>query len=161
MKPEQEHPAPPKTGFRPPDFLLPKADSATRRRHGEPGIYLSWGGEVYGPAAVEDVISGIRTSWFADDALFWFEGQTEWRPVGEFPDIAAKLTPKRAMLLTPQHAVAGTAAQRPDAPRRPAMPKAPKHRRDYRGLGIVMIFVLLAVGLTAGLLVLLHLYVQG
>ncbi len=160
MNPEEKQPEPPKTGFRPPDFLLPKADAASRRRHGEPGIYLSWGGEVYGPAAVGDVISGVRTSWFADDALFWFEGQTEWRPVAEFPDVAAQLPKKSAMLLTPKGA-AGKAAPNPDAPRRPAMPKAPKHRRDYRGLGIVIVFVLLAVGLTVGLLVLLHLYVQG
>lgn len=158
MNPEQTQPESPKPGFRPPDFLLPKADGPTRRRLGEPDIYLSWSGQVYGPAAVDDVITGIRTSWFEDDALFWFEGQTSWRPVAEFPDLATVITQKRNSLSA---VPPGAGAAKSDAPRRPLMPRPPKPQRDYRGLGIVIMFVLLAIGLTVGILLLLHTFVRG
>lgn len=153
MSPEQQQSESPAPGFRPPDFLLPKAEGPTRRRLGEPDIYLSWGGQVYGPAAVDDVIAGVRTSWFEDDALFWFEGQTDWLPVGTFPDLAVQITQKRNAL-SALHAGSGTSKSEP--PRRPLIPRPPKPQRDYRGLGIIILFVLLAIGLTVGILLLLH-----
>jgi hypothetical protein len=72
--------------FRPPDDFLPtRAQNAQRSHAGEPEIFLSWGGAIYGPARAEEVTAGVRTSWFDKDTLFWVEGQTEWRPVDEFP----------------------------------------------------------------------------
>jgi hypothetical protein len=49
-------------------------------------IYLSWGGEIYGPAGAEEVLAGIRASWFESGALYWHEGLEEWRPLTDFPD---------------------------------------------------------------------------
>ena len=74
--------------FRPPDDFLPaRAQNAQRTAAGEPEIFLSWGGAIYGPARADEVAAGGRTSWFERDTLFWFEGQTEWRPVDEFPGL--------------------------------------------------------------------------
>jgi hypothetical protein len=47
-------------------------------------IFLSWGGEIFGPATPEEVANGIRTSWFEQSALYWHEGLEEWKPVYEF-----------------------------------------------------------------------------
>lgn len=74
--------------FRPPDELLPAhAKKAPRPEKGEKEIFLSWGGAIYGPARAEEVAAGVRTSWFEKGTLFWFEGQTEWLPVSEFPGL--------------------------------------------------------------------------
>jgi hypothetical protein len=164
-------PAPktPRSALRPPDFLLPQADkSAARNRVGEPDVYVSWGGQVYGPTAVEDVINGVRTSYFEEDALFWFESRDGWRPVSELP-----------ALFEESSADLPTAARLHPAPSegiKPAWPGARKHtsasgerrrRRGHRnratrptraqigGRLIVIAAVLLAVVLTAGLLVLM------
>jgi hypothetical protein len=165
-------PAPktPRSPLRPPDFLLPQADkSAARKRSGEPDVYVSWGGQIYGPTAVEDVIKGVRTSYFEEDALFWFESRDEWRPVSELPALFEEPT-----------ADLPTAARLHPAPSegiKPAWPGARKRssssgerrRRSHRnraakptpaqvgGRLIVMAAVLLAVVLTAGLLVLMSL----
>jgi len=72
---------------RPPDFLLPKISGKTAEaRQGK--IYLSWGGEIYGPAATEEVLAGIRASWFENGALYWHEGLEEWKPLADFPQSA-------------------------------------------------------------------------
>ena len=79
---------PPRENFRPAEQLLPAhAQRAARSGSGDAQIFLSWGGAIYGPARAEEVAAGVRTSWFDKDALFWFEGQTEWRPVNEFPQL--------------------------------------------------------------------------
>ena len=175
MTPENM-PAPPAgpttPSLRPPDFLLPTPDQATsRRRHGEPEIYVSWGGKVYGPSGVDEVISGVRTSYFEEDALFWFEGRSEWRPVEELPDLVASEMPALP--------VAGVPHIQPAEPIRPHWPgdasstnrnsrgKRRRHNRKGRasrasrsgraGRLIVLGAVLLAVVLTAGLLLLLSL----
>jgi hypothetical protein len=84
MSPEQSASA----RFRPPDNFLPAHAQRTSRTSGdEPEIFLSWGGAIYGPARADEVTAGVRTSWFEKDTLFWFEGQTEWRPVDEFPGL--------------------------------------------------------------------------
>lgn len=164
-----EKPAP---ALRPPDFLLPKSDlPAARRRSGDPEIYLSWGGEVYGPAAVAEVVKGVRTSWFEEGTLYWFEGRSDWRPVGEFPDIAGGLTGKRnapapsneSKTPAPAEPAADnqTGETMPVAPKKPKMPRISKPKGDYRGIGIVVVFVLLAVGLTVGILLLLHMFRIG
>jgi hypothetical protein len=70
---------------RPPDFLLPKASGKVAEgRHRK--IYLSWGGEIYGPATEEEVLAGIRASWFEGSAIYWHEGLEEWKPLADFPD---------------------------------------------------------------------------
>jgi hypothetical protein len=79
---------PPRENFRPAEQLQPAhAPNTARSRGGEAQIFLSWGGAIYGPARPDEVAAGVRTSWFDKEALFWFEGQTEWRPVNEFPQL--------------------------------------------------------------------------
>jgi hypothetical protein len=80
-------PEPPASGrCRPPENFLPAhAQRSARTEGGETEIFLTWGGAVYGPARAEEVTAGVRTAWFEKGTLFWFEGQTEWRPVEEFP----------------------------------------------------------------------------
>lgn len=76
--------------FRPPDELLPaRGQKTSQRGKGETEIFLSWGGAIYGPARPDEVVAGVRTGWFDKETLFWFEGQPEWLPVGEFPDLQA------------------------------------------------------------------------
>ena len=173
-------PAPPSTGaspaLRPPDFFLPKTDLTTPgRRTGEPDVYVSWGGQIYGPSAVDDVVSGLRTSYFEQDALFWFEGRDAWSPVGElralFKDEAPIALPAATVLHTPP-----AEGIRPQWPGRKtaSTPGAPTERRRRRKSGrnnrtprpgpniligrlIVLCAVLFAVLVTAGLLVLLSL----
>lgn len=74
--------------FRPPDELLPSRGQKTARSgNGETEIFLSWGGAIYGPARPDEVAAGVRTAWFDKETLFWFEGQSEWLPVSEFPGL--------------------------------------------------------------------------
>ena len=166
-------PAPktPRSALRPPDFLLPQADkTAARKRSGEPDVYVSWGGQIYGPTAAEDVIKGVRTSYFEEDALFWFESRDAWRPVSELPALfeesaaelptAARLHPAPSEGITPAW---------PGARKRPSSAGERRRRRSHRnragkptraqigGRLIVIAAVLLAVILTAGLLVLMSL----
>jgi len=164
--PKTPHPA-----LRAPDFLLPQADkSAARKRSGQPDVYVSWGGQIYGPTAAEDVIKGVRTSYFEEDALFWFESRDAWRPVSELPALfeestadlptAARLHPSPSEGIKPAW---------PGARKRPSSSGERRRRRSHRGRAakptraqiggrlIVMAAVLLAVILTAGLLVLMSL----
>lgn len=128
-------------------------------------IYLSWGGKVYGPSSRDEVMAGIRTAWFEHDALYWHEGLDQWKPVGEFP-VSFEDTRRYSADDVRSGAV-------PAAPTLPAA--APKERRASgnsrrtRGSGpgpqrlggkgrmIVLGFVLLAVLLTVGILLLLML----
>jgi len=164
---ENEQPLHSPPRFRPPDALLPSnQQSAARSRGGEQGIFLSWGGAIYGPASTEEVIAGVRTSWFEDGTLFWFEGQTEWRPVTELPGIVDG----------GHHTLAGrrvgeAPADAPPLPgtRKHVRPSSKPHRRHGRkpkskrrhgrtsrpGRMIIFAFVLLAVAVTVGLLILL------
>lgn len=152
--------------MRPPDFLLPKAEkSADRRRSGEPDIYVSWGEQIYGPSAVEEVANGVRTGYFGDDALFWFEGRDEWRPVGELPDLfepADEQAPEPGPPRTrPKE---GIRPEWPSGRKRSASSRGERRRSRGKGRGsraarsklvgrlIVMAAVLLAVLITAGLL---------
>ncbi len=162
----------PLTALRPPDFLLPKTEqSSSRRRSSEPEIYVSWGEQIYGPAAVEEVINGVRTGYFEDDALFWFEGRAEWRPVDELPDLfestGSDLSAQGPPRTPPAEGI------RPKWPgtrsRSSASSGGERRRRSRKGrsgkssrstLGgrlIVIAAVLLAVLITAGLLLLISL----
>lgn len=166
-------PAPktPRSALRPPEFLLPQTDkSAARKRKGEPDVYVSWGGQIYGPTAVEDVINGVRTFYFEEDALFWLEGRDEWRPVSELPALfqesfaelptAARLHPAPSEGITPawpgaRKRPSSTAGERRRRSRRSRPGK--KSRTQIGGRLIVIAAVLLAVVFTAALLLLLSL----
>jgi hypothetical protein len=161
----------PPSGLRPPDFLLPQADKpAARTRNGEPNVYVSWGEQVYGPAAVDDVLSGVRTSYFEEDALFWFEGREDWRPIAElsalFGDSSADL-PREARHHPPPSE--GIKPAWPGSRSRSSSTGEKRRRRSHRnraakptriqigGRLVVIGAVLLAVLLTAGLLLLMGL----
>ena len=166
-------PLPPDPASRetPPEFPLADADwNSNRPRSGEPHVFLSWGGEIYGPAGVEDVLAGIRSAWFEEDAVFWFEGQEAWLPVGDFPSLVEAVKPEEAppantaaALDTPTGPPAESPAKQPSRPprasRRRGTPKKPKPGKrpglGKRGILIILGFTLLAVGLTVGILLLL------
>ena len=161
----------PPSGLRPPDFLLPQADKpAARTRNGEPNVYVSWGEQVYGPAAVDDVLNGVRTSYFEEDALFWFEGREDWRPLAElselFGDDSADL-PREARHHPPPSE--GIKPAWPGSRSRSSSSGEKRRRRSHRnraakptraqigGRLVVIGVVLLGVLLTAGLLLLISL----
>jgi len=124
-------------------------------------IFLSWGGEIYGPATPEEVANGIRTTWFEQEALYWHEGLTEWKPVYEFVIPGNQPTDWSNRKLTAA----------PSAPDLPATPKREKHstkgrrrpqkanrqsrKLDLRGRAIFFAIALLAILLTIGILLLL------
>lgn len=148
--------------FRPPDFLLPTAESsAARRRSGEPDIFVSWGGEVYGPAGPGEILAGIKASWFEPDAAFWFEGQSSWQPVQDFPEIYQTAKPP-----TPP-AQDQESAPETNAPAATDKPRSSSRRKKRRGvrhstesksparLWIIWGFVAMAAALTIGVMMLL------
>ena len=166
MAEDEKSPSVPQSAQRPPDFLLPKTNSANPRgQQSKDGIFLSWGGQVYGPADAEQVLAGVRARWFEEDALFWFEGQDEWLPVAEFDqhaDAAPGPVPQGEFF--PQ----GDNGNLPDRARSfPAEASPQKHRRHHRsgrgrksrrsrrGVLLVLAFVLLASGLTVAILLLM------
>lgn len=160
----------PLTAMRPPDFLLPKTENHSgRRRGGQPDIYVSWDGQIFGPAAVEEVIKGVRTGYFEEDALFWFEGRAEWRPVEELPKLfepSGSDLPTQGSPRTPP--AEGIRPKWPGSRTRSSSSSAGEKRRRSRkgrsgkssrstlgGRLIVIGAVLLAVLITAGLLLLI------
>ena len=152
--------------IRPPDFLLPNAEkSAARNRVGEPDIYLSWGGQIYGPAGSEDVIAGVRSSWFEPDTLYWFEGQADWRPVGEFPGLSVDTEVGQPDAAGISDAPSETADENSGAKNKrlrrkgkSVAPRAPSgHAMKNTSRWIILGFSLLAIALTAGLIFLLML----
>lgn len=124
-------------------------------------IFLSWAGEIYGPATLEEVANGVRTSWFEQDTLYWHEGLNEWKPVHEFalpneshPDLASR------KLTTAPSAPDLPTSPRPREPRsngrrRPQQSKRRPRKLDWRGHTIVFGFAALAVALTVGIILLL------
>jgi hypothetical protein len=151
----------------------PTAAPAPSTENGETEIFLSWGGAIYGPARAEEVVTGLRTSWFDDDALFWFEGQPEWRPVDQFPGLQGGghqtlagrrvgSPPDGAPPLPPDGSRPGRSAARSTrrAGHRSGKSGSPR-RRGGRGRsqktarGLIFGVVLLAVAATVALLFLL------
>lgn len=160
----------PLTAMRPPDFLLPKTGQhSDRLRSDQPDIYVSWGGQIYGPAAVDEVIKGVRTGYFEDDALFWFEGRTEWSPVDEFPhlfepsdsDQTSQPPPRTPPAEGIRPAWPGTRSRSPassgrERRRRNRKGRSGKSSRSMMGGRLIVIAAaLLAVLITAGLLLLI------
>lgn len=128
-------------------------------------IYLSWNGEIYGPATETEIIAGIRTSSFEEGTLYWHESLDEWRELSSFPFDSGGAppgpwTPLAGGLLPVAPSLPATAQSKQSQGRK----KAPRHGKsgravplDRRGLAIVFGFVLLAVLLTVGILLLLML----
>lgn len=124
------------------------------------GVYLSWGGQIYGPSTREEVRAGIRTSWFEDGALYWHEGLEDWKPVAEFPVSSAEEEGKmRAAALPAAPALPSTTGgtNRGGRGRRARSSKPSSSRLGRRGRAMFLIFSLLAVLLTVGVLLLLML----
>lgn len=164
MNPEQQPSAEaesssPVQPLRPQNSLLRRSDySAAKRRPGEPEIYLSWEGEVYGPAAPEDVRAGIRVSYYEEGTTFWHEGMIEWLPLKEFPETFAAQTQKRPAPRPGPSPTAETVEPQAKSQSRAKKPKPLKPRAESRhGLWIVLVFCFLAVGLTVGVILLLML----
>ena len=126
-------------------------------------IYLSWGGEIYGPSSLREIKAGIRASSFEDGAVYWHEGMEKWKPLAEFP---FSEEPPRGNL---------TRVNPEDLPVAPALPVA-EHRRSSEqrvrrrgpsrtapeepGLGkqaAVIAYAVLAVAVTVAVLLLLML----
>ena len=161
---------PPKTpamSLRPPDFLLPKAEgNPARVRPGNPKIYLSWGDEVYGPATVDEVMAGLRSSFYEPATVFWLEGRESWSPLAEFAVLADEFSNRADVPhptgvrqeanpepLSPDREQP-RATRKKSAPARPSKPRKPPGGGSH-GYWVVFAFVLLAVGLTVGILLLL------
>lgn len=162
MSTESASPASSGAVARPPDFLLNSEEkSAARRRAGEPDIYLSWGGEVYGPAGTEEVLAGLRAAWFEEDATFWFEGQDGWLPIADFPSVDLMPSRPAPAESLPSETIPGHAPEPQPATRsrRRGNARKPKSARrprlGGRGVVIVLAFVVLAVSFTVGILLLL------
>ena len=159
-----------RSALRPPEILLPQADkAAARKRNGEPDVYVSWGGQIYGPSSLDEVIGGVRTSYFEEDALFWFEGREEWRPVAELSVLMMKTDdPEGLPVKARQHSAPseGIKPSWPGARKSHSSGGERRRRRGHRNRGqkqtraqlggrlIVIGAVILAVILTAGLLLL-------
>lgn len=128
---------------------------------GNKRIFLSWGGQIYGPASAEEVTAGIRASSFEKETLFWHDGLEEWRPLLDFsppgPVSASEVRPGR---------LRGSEPQIPGLPARTGRRKtrkkprgsAPASRRLGRGNRLIFLGIaLLAAMLMVGILLLLML----
>lgn len=172
MTPENM-PAPPDhkgtaAALRPPDFLLPQTERRPARSADEPEIYVAWGGQVYGPAGVEDVLSGVRTAYFGEEAMFWFEGRDEWRPVEELreclrerntrlPEAATRHAPPSEPIRPRWPGTRNSDASTGERRRRRKGGSSRSSRRRLAARLIVIGAVLLAIAITAGLLLMISL----
>jgi hypothetical protein len=146
---------------RPPDFLLPKAEGSATRRPG--GIYVSWDGRVYGPTEAANILAGIKTSFFNQDAQFWFEGQANWQPLSTFTEAVGFSHEKPVTSSDPLASAPTTPPALP--PRQPSGHRRKdrhrhsrscnKNHRSRRDPVVVVGFLILAALLTVGLLSLL------
>lgn len=130
-------------------------------------VFLSWAGQVYGPATEADVIAGIRASCFESGTLYWHEGLDEWRDLSLFPADLAHDKPAPATPLGSVRLLADSSLHRPTAPGKPSkereksMSQPIKAERlntlNWRGMAFVAGFAFTAVLLTVGILFLLML----
>lgn len=133
--------------------------SAAKRKAGEPEIYLSWDGAVYGPAAPDDVRAGMRASYYDESTTFWHEGLDEWRSLAEFPENFAARNAGRPAPRTgpnPQGGGADARQKKRGLAKKPAKPPKPRAASNH-GIWIVILFCLLAIGATVGVILLLML----
>jgi len=157
MKDPQPSKTPAEPRIAPPIFMLPEANRS--RRSGNAAVYLSWGGEVYGPATGSEVCDGIRTSWFEEDTVFWYEGMIEWRPLTEFSAPTNRSRPE---------AEPGKIRPRPDTPMIPSakcglsalgrrdVPKVPSPG-NQSPIFVVLLALFIVVLLTVGIVFLVAL----
>jgi hypothetical protein len=112
------------------------------------------------------VIAGVRTSWFEEGTLFWFEGQDEWRPVTELPGLVdgghhtlagrrVGEAPADAPPLPGTRSQARPGAKPPRRNRRKSGSKRRHARSSRLGRTLIFVFVLLATAVTVGLLFLM------
>lgn len=147
--------------IQPPEFLLPRP---LQQRGTRSKIYLSWGDQIYGPSTRDEVLAGLRASWFEEGALYWHEGLDEWKPVTEFPLSAQepawtkKERPAAGGNLPDAPALPASAKRVPPGKRpSPGPAKTPARGLDGPGRVLVAGFILLAVLLTVGVILLLTL----
>jgi hypothetical protein len=165
--------------IRPPDFLLPASEKgAATRRGGGSNVYVSSGGQVYGPATAEQAIAGLLSGYFDQDALFCPEAGNDWRPLAELSaesaEPASSMPDGSRLILPPpvRRSVQPAGVSRPESTSKrrrstEVSPQARSGRRRRRersnaprgrhlvGRLIVIGAVLLAVLITAGLLLLI------
>ena len=175
--PLHTHPGTPGPQLRPPDFMLPKSERHADRSGGaKAGLYVSSGGQTYGPSTPREVVASVRTGYFNEDAVFWVESRNEWRPLTELaqhvelppPSVEPahlELPPRIPLHAPPTQAVT---PKWPGARRRSSTsPRGERRRRDRKGrpakapkgrlAGRLIVFgaILLAILITAGGLLLI------
>ena len=170
--------------LRPPDSMLPKSERHAERSGGaKAGLYVSSGGQTYGPSTPREVVASVRTGYFNEDAVFWVESRNEWRPLTELaqhvelppPSVEPahlELPPRIPLHAPPTQAVT---PKWPGAGRRSSTssasssssPRGERRRRDRKGrpgkppkgrlAGRLIVFgaILLAILITAGVLLLI------
>ena len=177
-------PGTPGPRLRPPDFMLPKSERHPEHSGGaKAGLYVSSGGQTYGPSTPREVVASVRTGYFNEDAVFWVESRNEWRPLTELaqhvelppPSVEPahlELPPRIPLHAPPTQAVT---PKWPGAGRRSSTssasssfsPRGERRRRDRKGrpgkppkgrlAGRLIVFgiILLAILITAGVLLLI------
>ena len=97
-------------------------------------------------------------SYYEEGATFWHEGMIEWRPLEEFPEVFPTQNQARPAPRPGPAPTAGAIEPQGKSGGRPKKSKPPKPRTESRhGLWIVLVFCLLAVGVTVGVILLLML----
>lgn len=121
-------------------------------------MYLSWDGRVYGPASRREVLAGLRASSFEEGALFWFEGQAEWKPLAEFPREEEKPRTRRSVPTGAGDEVPqGYWSEVEDFARGRKPPRPPGSFSKARYAWVIFVFMLLGAALTVGILLLVML----
>ena len=127
-------------------------------------VYLSWGGEIYGPSSWEEVAAGVRTSWFEEGALYWHEGLDSWRPVSEFPpaakpssanDCFRRVLPDELPCAPSPATGTGGKNLAGSGSRRPRGSKPAPRRPGPQGRPVLVGFALLAIILVVGIILLM------
>lgn len=173
-----------RSAIRPPDFLLPASEKGSPTRRGGAHLYVSSGGQIYGPATADEAIAGLHSGYFDKDALFCPEASDDWRPLAELTAEGAEPSPSRPdtsrLVLPPpvrrsvppaggashpevtskprstgRHSSQVSPGAHSGRRRRRERSNAPRGRRNLVGRLIVLGAVLLAVLITAGLLLLI------
>ncbi len=151
------------------DFSPHPRDIGPRRRFGEPQIFLSWGGEVYGPVTADEILAGKHSASFDANALYWFEGREEWRPIAEFSEATVVTSVKSDSETTVNQNAPAEQAEGKSKRRRGKHSRRhhtvslrdPSTRRGSHNIGIIFAFALLAVALMTGIILLLHALMRG
>ena len=178
---EKPNPTPgtPEPRLRPPDSMLPKSERHAERSGGaKAGLYVSSGGQTYGPSTPREVVASVRTGYFNEDAVFWVESRNEWKPLTELAQHVELPQPsvEPAHLELPPRIPLHAPPTQPVTPKWPgarrrsstssasssSSPRGERRRRDRKGrpakapkgrlAGRLIVFgaILLAILITAG-----------